>query len=193
MRIFHRAMVASLLCFVGMTFMVPTIAAAQSSYPFVDEDFEVPEKLETSGFRLRMLTVNDLVKDYDAVMSSVEQLSKVWPDSGWPAGLTLEEDLIDLGWHQREFLGRSSFAYTVVDLAESKVLGCVYINPTRKRGHDAQVYLWARESEPGTGLDAKLYAAVKTWLASDWPFENAAFPGRVIDWKTWRAIPDRKR
>ena len=25
------------------------------------------------------------------------------PDGNWPRGLTLEEDLIDLGWHQREF------------------------------------------------------------------------------------------
>jgi hypothetical protein len=69
----------------------------QSSYPFVDEDFVVPDNLETDEFRLRMLTVNDVVKDYDAVMSSVDHLSKVWPGSGWPDDLTLEEDLIDLG------------------------------------------------------------------------------------------------
>ena len=34
----------------------------QSSYPFVDPDFDVPEILETEEFRLRMLTVNDVVK-----------------------------------------------------------------------------------------------------------------------------------
>ena len=71
---------------------------------FVKRSFKVPEKLETEAFRLRMLTINDLVKDYDAVMSSVDELKTIWPDSGWPEGLTLEEDLIDLGWHQREFL-----------------------------------------------------------------------------------------
>jgi hypothetical protein len=72
----------------------------------VADDFMVPDVLETPEFRLRMLTVNDLIKDYDAVMSSVEHLKSVWPGSGWPEGLTLEEDLVDLGWHQKEFLMR---------------------------------------------------------------------------------------
>ena len=184
--------VASLLCVVGLSTLVSTPVEAQSSYPFVDRDFEVPEKLETQEFRLRMLTVNDVVKDYDAVMSSVDQLKKVWP-SGWPEGLTLEGNLVDLGWHQREFLTRRSFAYTVVNLSETKVIGCVYIYPTRKRGYDAEVFLWARESELGTGLDSKLFDVVKSWLANQWPFEKAAFPGREIDWRTWRSIPDEKR
>src|SRR5690242_17030473 len=36
----------------------------------VPHDFAVPEKLDTAGFRLRMLTANDVVKVYDAVMTS---------------------------------------------------------------------------------------------------------------------------
>ena len=43
--------------------VVSTSVKAQSSYPFVESDFEVPEKLETREFRLRMLTVDDFVKD----------------------------------------------------------------------------------------------------------------------------------
>ncbi len=160
---------------------------------FIEDDFEVPETLETESFRLRMLTVHDLVKDYDAVMSSVDELVNVWPGSGWPVGLTLEENLIDLGWHQREFMIRRSFAYTVVSLDESRTLGCVYINPTWKRGYDAQVFLWAREAKMGTGLDATLYETVKLWLKEAWPFTNPALPGRDIDWDTWNAIPDEKR
>jgi hypothetical protein len=160
---------------------------------FVEESFKIPENLETKKFRLRMLTVNDVVKDYDAVMSSVDELGTIWPDSGWPVGLTLEENLIDMGWHQREFLTRRSFAYTVVSLDETRVLGCVYIDPTRKRGYDAEVYLWARETKLGTGLDSSLCDAVKLWLKSEWPFASVAFPGRDIDWDTWNAIPDEKR
>lgn len=160
---------------------------------FVEESFRIPEKLETKEFRLRMLTIHDLVKDYDAVMSSVDELINIWPGSGWPVGLTLEEDLIDLGWHQREFMFRRSFTYTVVTLDETRVLGGVYIYPTRKSGYDAEVYLWARETKVGTGLDARLYAEIKHWLKSEWPFVNAALPGRDIDWDTWNAIPDEKR
>ena len=53
--------------------------------PLVPDHFDVPELKESEDFRLRMLTVNDVVKDYDAVMSSVERLTTVFGDnSGWP-------------------------------------------------------------------------------------------------------------
>lgn len=77
------------------------------------------------------MTVNDVIKDYDAVMSSLNHLQGIFgPNSTWPeADLTLEQDLIDLGWHQKEFQIRSSFAYTVVSPDETRVLGCLYIFP----------------------------------------------------------------
>ena len=166
---------------------------SQSSRPFVDPDFDIPEMLETDEFRLRMLTVRDVLNDYEAVMASAEHLKAVWPDSGWPDGLTLEQNLIDLGWHQKEFQRRSSFAYTVVSLDEASVTGCVYLYPTLKRGYDAEVYLWAREAAPGSPRDARLFEAVSDWLASDWPFEAVAFPGRDVDWEAWNALPDKRR
>ena len=170
-----------------------SIAGAQSATPFVPKDFEIPATLETKEFRLRMLTVNDVVKDYDAVMTSVEHLKTVWPTSSWPEGLTFEQDLIDLGWHQKEFQRRRSFAYTVVTPSESQVTGCVYINPTPKRGYDAVVFLWARQSELKGGLETRLYVAVREWIAKEWPFRKVAYPGRDIDWETWNGIPDEKR
>ena len=172
---------------------VAAAGLAQSPTPLVPDDFKVPEKLETAEFRLRMLTVHDVVKDYEAVMTSVPHLRTIWPGGKWPERLTLEQNLIDLGWHQKEFQARRSFAYTVVALDESRVVGCVYINPTRKRGHDAAVYLWARASEHASGLEERLHQAVRTWLAKDWPFKNPALPGRGIAWETWRALPDEKR
>ena len=165
---------------------------AQSETPFVPSDFSVPKTLEAPEFHLRMLTVNDVVKDYDAVMTSVDHLRGVFgPHSKWPSPeLTLEQDLIDLGWHQKEFQRRSSFAYTVMSPDQSRCLGCVYIDPTTKRGYDAEVYLWVRKSELESGLDATLYQAVKNWVAEKWPFENVAYPGRDIDWETWEAMPE---
>jgi len=161
--------------------------------PFVPADFTVPERLETDEFRLRMLTVNDVVKDYDAVMSSVGHCKTIWPGGKWPEGLTLKQNLIDLGWHQKEFQIRRSFAYTVENISGSIVVGCVYVEPTRKRGHDAEVYLWARQSELAGGLEDRLYTAVTDWISRAWPFKLPAFPGRDVAWDTWRAIPDERR
>lgn len=147
---------------------------------FVADDFVVPEKLETDRFRLRMLTVNDVVKDYDAVMSSLEHLQrqKVFGGGRPESSLTLEQDLIDLGWHQKEFQTRRSFAYTMMSLDESECLGCVYLYPSKNPEYDAVVYLWVRESEFKKGMDGVLFAAVKKWMASEWPFERVGYPGR---------------
>jgi hypothetical protein len=169
------------------------VTTAQPPSPFVPDDFVVPERLETDEFRLRMLTIHDVIKDFDAVISSLDHCRTVWPGGTWPEGLTIEQNLIDLGWHQKEFQTRRSFAYTVVNPSESVVLGCVYVEPTRKHGHDAEVYLWARQSELAGGLEDRLYAVVKDWIATTWPFESTAFPGRDVPWEVWRMIPDERR
>jgi hypothetical protein len=41
---------------------------------FLPPDFDGPELLETDRFRIRPLTIHDVVKDYDAVMTSREHL-----------------------------------------------------------------------------------------------------------------------
>ena len=92
--------------------------------------------------------------------------------------MTLEQDLIDLGWHQKEFQKRSSFAYTMMSLDERQCLGCVYIYPTKVAGAGAEVYLWVRKSEYDKGTDAVLFEAVRKWLQEAWPFEAVIYPGR---------------
>ena len=160
----------------------------------VPDEFDVPARLEANGFHLRMLCVGDLIKDYDAVMTSVEHLQSTFSATSnrdWPAGLTLEEDLVDLGWHQREFTLRSSFAYTMMSPAESRCLGCVYVNPTSKRDHDATVSMWVRASELDSGLDQRLFDAVQSWIHEAWPFRNPVFPGRTVSVEDYRALPER--
>ena len=162
---------------------------SRSKRLFVPAEYVVSSELVTANFTLRMLSVDDVEKDFEAVMSSAARLSQVWPDSGWPAGLTLRQNLIDLGWHEKEFQNRSSFAYTMVASDESQVLGCVYFYPTEKAGYDSEVFLWVRESEAARDLDKELFEVVQHWLASDWPFENPACPGRTISWEHWDALP----
>ena len=162
---------------------------ARSTRHLVPTDFVVPSELSTASFKLRMLSVDDVEKDFEAVTSSAERVRKVWPDSDWPAGLTLRQNLIDLGWHEKEFQNRTSFAYTMVAPDESQVLGCVYFYPTDKVDHDTEVFLWVREGELSNDLDEELFEVVQSWLASDWPFENPSCPVRTISWEHWDALP----
>lgn len=154
----------------------------------VPGDFAVPARLETGEFVLRMLSVHDVVRDYDAVMGSIGHLRGLMkPGSTWPEGLTVEDNLIDLGWHQREFTMRRSFAYTVVAPDEARCLGCCYIYPTDLDGFDAEAYYWAREDRLADGLEERLGRAFRDWLARDWPFTRVAFPGRGDPYPACRA------
>ncbi len=153
----------------------------------VPEGFEVPQVLQTQRLRLRPLTINHAVKDFEAVMTSEKRLRNVYDPGGeWPSGLTLEQNIIELGWHQTEFQLRTSFAYTVLSPNESEVMGCVYIYPTRKSGYDAEITLWVRESRVEEGLDEHLFATVESWVENDWPLQNPAYPGRRISFEDWR-------
>jgi hypothetical protein len=96
--------------------------------------------------------------------------------------MSLEQDLIDLGWHQKEFQNRSSFAYTVMSLDESVCLGCVYIYPVKLIDTDAMVILWARSD---SGIDRSLFENVQSWVDTVWPFRRVAYPGRVQSWEDW--------
>jgi hypothetical protein len=145
--------------------------------PFVPADFFIPATLETLHFRLRMLSVEDVDKDYEAVMETQKRFHAM--GYSWPReGFTLKENLADLEAHQREFLAREAFSYTVVSLDESHVLGCVYINPDEGEGSAARVSMWVRQSEFLRGLDPILFNEVKNWIASDWPFKQVVYPGR---------------
>jgi hypothetical protein len=158
---------------------------------FVPKNFEIPEVFETDRFRLRMLSVNDVEKDYEAVIESRELLQAMFGGT-WPrVGFTLEENLADLGRHQQEFLDREAFAYTVVSLDETKVLGCLYINPPQKYSDnpefveywkrtdsDAIIYMWVRQTEYDKGLDKILFNTVKDWISTVWPFKKVGYPGR---------------
>jgi len=147
---------------------------------FVPQDFSVPEVLETNKFRLRMLSVTDVDKDYDAVMSSIDHLRGVFGEnSKWPSqDLTIEQDRKDLEWHQNEFLTRSSFTYTVMNVDETLCLGCVYIFPSCSEEFETDVYMWVRKSEYDKGLDPILFNTVKDWVRDEWPFTKVRYPGR---------------
>lgn len=149
--------------------------------PFLPPGFTVPAVVETERFRLRSITIHDAFKDYDAVMSSRGHLWNRFGDLwGWPAAdHSIEQNIIDLAWHQKEFQLRSSFDYAVMSLDECRLLGCVYVDPPHEAGTGADVWFWARESELAGGLEGRLGEFVASWLASDWPFGSVTLNGRL--------------
>jgi hypothetical protein len=148
--------------------------------PFLPNDFIVPAVVETQLFRMRSITIHDAFKDYDAVMSSRQHLWQRFGSTwGWPSeDLTLEQNIIDLAWHQKEFQLRSSFDYAVMSLDDTRLLGCVYIDPPHEPDMDADVWYWVRQSELSNGLEELLQQFVPDWLATVWPFSRVMLNGQ---------------
>jgi hypothetical protein len=158
---------------------IPTDADFFATSLFVPADFEVPEGLETEWCRLRMLSVDDVELDYEAVMSSGEQLRELsggmWPEQD----MTIEEDLSDLEMHQSEHESREAFTYTIISLDEDSILGCIYIMPPRPgEDIDAAVRFWLRQNLDEKGMGPVFYDIIRKWIAEEWPFENVLYTGR---------------
>lgn len=148
--------------------------------PFLSKDFVVPAIVDAGTFRLRPITIHDAFRDYDAVMSSREHLWARFGDAwGWPAAdLSLEQNIVDLGWHQKEFQLRSSFDYVVASRDGARQLGCVYVDPPDDESVDAGVWYWARASELASGLEDRIAAFLPGWLADAWSFRVVDINGR---------------
>jgi len=152
---------------------------------FVPKSFDVPTKVSLAPFHLIVLEESNAEVDYQAVMSSLKRLKSIFgPNTSWPSEkMSLEENIVSLQAHKREFIAREAFAYSVFDESKTKCLGSVYIDPSRSTHYDCEVYLWVREDS--ADLDIILHTSVLTWLTEHWPFEKIAFPGRSISWQNW--------
>ena len=146
---------------------------------FVPPDFEVPLGIETSELVLEPLGPEHNDRDYNAWTSSMEHIAATpgFPWGSWPREMTADENRADLERHAEDFRNRRGFTYTVLDPASRDVIGCVYIYPVRDTDGDARVLSWVRHSH--AHLDAPLWHAVSTWLASDWPFANVQYAPRT--------------
>lgn len=187
--------IAALILVIAPLVTSPAIAAAsegavQTAAPFVAADFAVPILVETPGFKLVPLGPALVDIDFAAYMSSIEHLQQTFTRSkGWPrADITAAEAMTDMLTEQGRFERRESFAYAVLTLDGLRERGCVYVYPSTVPGHDAVIRLWVTKAEFDAGFDAELYAWTRKWVSSDWPFKQAAYPGRSIPWEQWDAL-----
>jgi hypothetical protein len=143
---------------------------------FVPVDFRIPVHHQTNTFQLVPLGPEVVKLDYDAYMGSIEHLQKTLGGK-WPhAGLTMTDAMKDMESEEARWKARKSFAYAVLSPDKNKELGSVYVRPSRKPGFDAQVTMWVTKDQFDRGFEDELFAAVKTWIAADWPFKNVDYP-----------------
>jgi hypothetical protein len=139
--------------------------------PFVDADFAIPAPPGTAVFVLASLEVAHNEGDLAAWSSSVDHIhatpgfeGHLWPDE--PMTLTRNEE--DLREHVEDRARRRGFTYTVLSVPDNRVIGCVYIYPSKSEGVHAHVRSWVVADR--AELDEPLYRVVSDWLQAEWPF-----------------------
>ena len=150
--------------------------------PFVPTDFVVPRELVGPGFRLTPLGPEHNAADHAAWSGSMEHIRATPGFAGrpWPHVMSASQNLADLEQHAADFAARTGFTYTVLPTDRpdaQEVLGCVYIYPPQNGDAGAaSIRSWVRADH--ADLDTVLYAAVRDWLAHDWPFESVDYAPR---------------
>jgi hypothetical protein len=171
----------------GLLIFFYQISLAQDSN-FVAPNFNFPEKLETEDFRIKKLSLIDADKEYEAIMRSIDHIRRTSPPgSEWPNdNMTREEHKLEIEWHLKEFKEKRSFAYSIVTPDESRVLGGIYIYPSKNKAYDASIIIWVRIEAYKNGMDPMIFRTVKNWVTKEWPFKNPAYPGRLISWEDFQ-------
>ncbi|MFY7916496.1 MAG: GNAT family N-acetyltransferase [Rubrivivax sp.] len=167
-------------------------APVRAEDPLLPRGFKLPAPLATERFVLRPLQLVDSALDHDLIASSVRHLDQeVYPGGKWAASMTPLRAQVEAGYYQFQFEGRRGFAYMVMDPAQQRSLGRVYVWKSEKRGHDAMLNYFVRESELPSGLAAELDRALRDWLAREWPFKRVLHY-RELGSAAYRALPNKQ-
>lgn len=159
---------------------------------WLPDGFAHPVRVDlATGHHLRPIRASDVGIDHPAVMGSRERLWSIYGEAwGWPpATMTVERDGEDLARHEEEIRAHQSFNYALLDEAEERLLGCVYIDPPERAGADADISWWVVDEAVGTDVERALDDAVPRWVAEQWPFSSPRFVGRDLTWAEWLALP----
>jgi hypothetical protein len=149
--------------------------------------FETPRELTFDDIRATAISREHLQEDVKGINESIELIQRT-RGGRWPTEpVTAAGNFVDLVWHEAEFRDGGSFTYVVHDLG-SQYLGCCYLYPMGRRtelteallNHDVDVSWWVTPTAYAQGHYAKLYAALRRWLADSFPFKDPYYSNHEI-------------
>jgi RimJ/RimL family protein N-acetyltransferase len=155
---------------------------------FYPENEEIPERLMTKEFLIRPLSTTDVELDYKAVIANRENLLKR-TNGRWPKeGFTTEENLQDLEYHEEQHHKRTEFTFTIMNVDETKCLGCIYIHPLKEelkkyvnesqlndlniKDYEAWMTFWVIPTVVTQKLDKRIVEELKKWFTEEWAFSR---------------------
>src|SRR4051794_37218134 len=149
--------------------------------------YAAPRQLVYEDVVARAISREDLHDDVRGINASIELIRRTRGGS-WPSGPVTEDfNYVDLVWHELEFREGDSFAYAVYDDG-GDYLGCAYLYPLGRRRplteelleFDVDVSWWVTPDAYERGYYEKVYAALRQWVADEFPFEAPYYSNAEI-------------
>jgi hypothetical protein len=159
-----------------------SVAYATHKLRLVPDGFLSPPPPIVAEYTWHALEPQILPQDYQAVANESSRKK--------PLTMVPDEDYGELKRHLWEFEQDTAYGWGLLTPDEKEEVACVYIQPSVKKDHDAIVIFWVTKHGAELGLEPMLDHAVREWVRSSWPFQNATYPGRDISIEQWKALPD---
>jgi hypothetical protein len=149
--------------------------------------FTPPTELAYEDIRARAISRADLDDDVLGINASLEIIRRT-RGGGWPTeAVSADFNYVDLVWHELEFREGFSFTYAVYD-SDARYLGCCYLSPMGRRTpltdelleYDVDVSWWVTPDAYDRGFYAKLYIALRRWVADAFPFKKPYYSNAQI-------------
>jgi hypothetical protein len=149
--------------------------------------FTAPTRLSYEDIEATAITRTDLRDDVSGINASIALIQRT-RGGGWPTEPVTEDfNFVDLVWHELEFREGSSFTYVVRE-PDGAYLGCCYLYPMGRRTqlteqllrYGVDVSWWVTPTAYAQGYYAKVYQALRHWLADEFPFWEAFYSNAEI-------------
>jgi hypothetical protein len=146
-----------------------------------------PRRLVYEGLEARAISRADLHDDVAGINGSLNLIRRT-RGGKWPSGPVTEDfNFVDLVWHECEFRDGGSYTYAVYT-SDGQYIGCCYMYPLGTRtplseallDYDVDVSWWVTPSAYHHGAYTRLYAALKFWIANEFPSWRPYYSNREI-------------
>jgi hypothetical protein len=146
-----------------------------------------PAELAYDDIRARAISRADNDDDVQGINASIELIRRT-RGGRWPTEpVSADFNYVDEVWHECEFRDGGSFTYAVYD-SSGHYLGCCYLYPMGRRAplteelinYEVDVSWWVTPGAYEHGYYTKLYAALRHWIDSAFPFTKAYYSNAEI-------------
>jgi hypothetical protein len=153
----------------------------------IPEGFIMPQ-WENDKYFARMLKMSDCYIDYINVMDSMEVIPEARGGIDWPTpDLTIEDNLISLGYHQRQSEYNQGFSYIVFTRDTNEYFGCFYIYPMGFRtpvndentNFDADISFWITKKFYSKDLYFNFWEDLQVFIKENYPFFKFYFSNKL--------------